>query len=408
MTRHDRDAPRLLEGLVTVADVATSGLICIPADATAEQAIRLMEHQAIKQAPIQESPITRCVVLDELKVSTKKLAVLMRDIKASELVSASASLATLLPHFRQRAYFYVQTSDHIAGIVTRADLQLPPVSTAVLGLLLRLKQALTPLIDMYTHGDWLKRLDRDRAKKLQRRFEQREVVKTDLSPLQCLDFVDHFEIVGVTKLLLHDLEYSRQQWNKLKEALTLLRNTIANGGRVFAVRDDLARTLDKIAEVQALTDKAWALSTNSPFMWDAYVGTELRFEHAVIATVRAVDDGEPPVAAPTAWPSSVFVLTAHNPGGRRLTESETADAMERLKREVETCTDAQWPAIGASRVGSWQEHSIACSGATREAMLDIARRYGQRAIFELCDCEIRVIDCESGSIRRARPAKYTG
>lgn len=127
---------------------------------------------------------------------TGTIASVAGPIRVDEVVAGSTGLASLLPRFAERDHLYVLDGDGIQGVVTRADLQLPPVSMAVLGLVVSLEMALTELIATYSHGSWLEQMQDGRRKKLLERFDRARRANAEITELECLDLTDRFDLVG--------------------------------------------------------------------------------------------------------------------------------------------------------------------------------------------------------------------
>jgi CBS domain-containing protein len=392
-----------MESLVTVADIASGDLVSVPPDASHEEARSLLLRHGIDQAPIADPRITRSISLADLQADTELGAVdVARPIEAVDVVSDSASLAAVLPRFQERHSLYVIGSDHVSGIVTRADLQLAPVSMAVLGAVLSLEQALSLLIDWYSHGAWLELLSEKRRDELEKRWVQRQQVNADLSRLECMDLVDRFELLRKLNDLSTALGFANgKEIKSFKRQLIDLRNPLAHGGGLLTNLSDLDETLSVIDRVLDLSDRAWSLVADSTFVWDAYLATEIRIvDHPHVEKVRGATEGE---GHSLPWPSTIYVVSAANPDGRRRGENVNKQRSTELVEAIDRRKWRWWHAEGSSQSGDWSEESVALETPDLDGVLDLGRDFGQRAIFELTETEFRVVDCADGSVRRAAP-----
>ncbi len=139
MHAEDLAVRQMLQSGVTVRHITTSDLSRLQPEDDIERARTELRSLDLDQAPLAESPISCCVLLEDLKGASGEVASAARAIQIDEVVAGSTGLADLLPRFADRDYFYVLDGGGIGGIVTRADLQLPPVSMAVLGLVISLE-----------------------------------------------------------------------------------------------------------------------------------------------------------------------------------------------------------------------------------------------------------------------------
>lgn len=393
MRAEDQATRRLLQSGVTVRQITTSDLFCFDPDVEVDRARRELEVLDIDQAPLAETPIRRSVRLLDLRDAAGTLDSVAKPIKVEEVVAGSTGLASLLPRFAERDHFYVLDGDGIQGIVTRADLQLPPVSMAVLGLVVSLEMALTELIATYSHGSWLDEMQHGRRRKLLERFEKARRANAEITELECLDLIDRFDLVGRISPLGEALALvSPNQADKVRKRIEKLRNPLAHGGNVIGAHDDFDETLRTIDVVQDLTDRAWALVAHSPFVWDAYASTQ-------IATVAPSSTS---LLRGAAKGGLVHIITAHNPNGRPRSQSANDLANERLRLHLGEVAEAIEEVECSSSSGSWAEQSFAVAGLSRAEAVEAARRFGQRAIFEIESDELRVVSCASGAVERER------
>lgn len=94
-----------------------------------------------------------------------------------------------------------------------------------------------------------------------------------------------------------------------------------------------------------------------------------------------------------AWCAGIFwIVTAHNPGGRIC--SAAANVSADLRMQAELAQLERLPVEGCSPDLAHREAGWAVRFPSRAAALDLARRFGQRALYEVRDDGIRLIDLE--------------
>lgn len=103
-------------------------------------------------------------------------------------------------------------------------------------------------------------------------------------------------------------------------------------------------------------------------------------------------------------PATVHVVTSANPHGLDVSPSANTQALRRLIDDVDGDARRWSPAVGASPDGAHHELSLVLGGLTRRAAVDLGRRHGQIAIFELTDETLTVVSCrdDSGTARPRR------
>lgn len=77
----------------------------------------------------------------------------------------------------------------------------------------------------------------------------------------------------------------------------------------------------------------------------------------------------------------VHVISAWNPGGDLAEPTANATAQRSLVTDIREAGWTHWDAEGVALDDTWAEDSIAVADVDETAVLDIARRYGQAAIF---------------------------
>ena len=112
-----------------------------------------------------------------------------------------------------------------------------------------------------------------------------------------------------------------------------------------------------------------------------------------------------PSAEPLPAGAPIFVLTAYNPGGVDREEAENEVAERLLEGELAAAGVTYWPAFGHSRDESWSEPGVAVAKFDRAGACALGDRYGQLAVYELTDDEVRVVRCEDAEVVRTAARK---
>jgi hypothetical protein len=130
-----------------------------------------------------------------------------------------------------------------------------------------------------------------------------------------------------------------------------------------------------------------------PSAWSAYVGAVMRIEAPGgmfwVRPAPRASTGEYP--DPEGRP--IYVLTAHNPGGQVIPDTENARAEERLTAELERRGLTWWPAAGGDPSWTHVEPGAAVIGADEDDMLALGAEFGQDAIFVLTPANRRIVSC---------------
>lgn len=103
-----------------------------------------------------------------------------------------------------------------------------------------------------------------------------------------------------------------------------------------------------------------------------------------------IDPEHPPYELP--WTDTAYVITAWNPG-KPLPAEENRRRNVELRHELDERGYVVFDAVGRSRDSRWEEWGYAIVGVDRVEAVEIGRRYGQLAIFELTTTSLTVLDC---------------
>ena len=134
--------------------------------------------------------------------------------------------------------------------------------------------------------------------------------------------------------------------------------------------------------------------TEEPSAWSAYVAAVIRIEapggvYWVRPSPLTFTTGEYP--DPEGRP--IYVLTAHNPGGRVVSDTENASAEARLAVELGRRGLTWCPASGGDPSWTHVEPGVALIGVDQADAIALGAEFGQEAIFALTRTERRVVGC---------------
>jgi hypothetical protein len=104
-------------------------------------------------------------------------------------------------------------------------------------------------------------------------------------------------------------------------------------------------------------------------------------------------EARPPGTREGTFPEGIerlHVITAWNPRSRRATAVENADRDRQLRSALRRAGWRHLDALGRSRDGTWCEDSHAVLDADPEAVLELARRFEQHAIYEWTPANLAV------------------
>ncbi|WP_103670257.1 DUF3293 domain-containing protein [Pseudanabaena sp. BC1403] len=182
-----------------------------------------------------------------------------------------------------------------------------------------------------------------------------------------------------------------------------LRNTIAHGGSILSFANekgkDIEEVIECIWEIDKLLEEITKLTENRDQVWKA-------FEKSYIVTKGKVEEywvGVNTVDLSKDLKLPIYVISAENPSEEVLlkekNEVRTKAMCDVLNYRKSKSSNEKWEyreVIGQSPDGVWKQDSFAVGGISKEEARELAKMFGQRAVFELTQDYICVIPTDRG------------
>lgn len=186
-------------------------LLCCPADSRAEHAKEALKLREFDTAGVKETEggeIIGYVVTDELEEGEVKEY--LKKIEPDHLISDSAPIADIFAAFTNREFSFILYGKHIIGIITKADINKPPVRIYLFGIISLFEMHLNSCINhFYPNDSWESEVSEKRIKDAHDTYEQRKGNSQDLSLLECLQFCDKRDLLGKSKDFRNELAHSQ-------------------------------------------------------------------------------------------------------------------------------------------------------------------------------------------------------
>lgn len=236
ITGYRRKGTRLAElrsllGSGITAHAVLEPLQSCPADAEASAMARILRLRDFDVAGVQakrNGPVIGFVARESLMGGLVKDH--MQVLTADALISDATPLSSLLTALKGRQHAFVLIGLAVRGIVTRADLNKPPIRVYLFGLISLLEMHLGFWIRaVYTGESLQSRLTARRLEIARKLQADRRKRNQDVSLVECLQFCDKRDLVLAQRNLREklDLGSKSQAINFLKRAEDL-RNRLAH------------------------------------------------------------------------------------------------------------------------------------------------------------------------------------
>ena len=242
---------------LTVHDIAEP-LPSFDSETPADQVRAALERHHLQIAGVREDGfIAGYLVIDEL--GEGPCAQFCHPIQEAKILSGNAHLSELVVALDQVPYFFVNFLGEISGIVTRADMDDPPVRMWLFGLITLIEMRFLTLIKRRFPDDgWQQYLSNNRLEKAAALKQERQRRKQDPQLLECLQFSDKAQIVIRDEQLRQQIgfQYRRQAEQAIKN-LEKLRNNLAHAQDIVSLDwqtiVNLSENLEAVIEI--VTDK---------------------------------------------------------------------------------------------------------------------------------------------------------
>ena len=173
-------------------------------------------------------------------------------IDDSQVVPDTAPLVTVVLGLRDAPRLFVSLLGRVGGIITRSDLQKPPVRMWLFGMVTLIEMRFSHLITQLCPNDsWKSFLSEGRVSKAQELLAERTRRNQDLDLLDCIQFSDKGQIVARSEELRATTRFeSRRQIEQVFKGLERLRNNLAHSQDIITSDWDmivmLAENLESI------------------------------------------------------------------------------------------------------------------------------------------------------------------
>jgi hypothetical protein len=128
--------------------------------------------------------------------------------------------------------------------------------------------------------------------------------------------------------------------------------------------------------------------------WDAYVTAVVRIESpGGVRWLKPARIFRTEGRYPDPDGRPIYVLTAHNPNGRRAPDAANAAAQARLESQVRRRGLTCWPADGGDATWTHVETSVALIGIAEADAIALGAEFKQDAIFAFSTASRRVVSC---------------
>jgi len=210
-----------------------------------------MSRHAYKVAGVRRNGLI-CGYVRQEELIEGECGDVVRSFEDADVISHSAQLPELVKRFHERERLFVRVFGHMGGIVTKTDLQKPPVRMWLFGMITIIEMGLTRLIETaYPNDAWRRHLSKGRLEKATTLLDERKRRGQDVGLLDCLQLADRARIVLRDESLRDQAGFeSRRLGEKRLKELEALRNNLAHSQDFIACDWEIIVRLTEYLERQ--------------------------------------------------------------------------------------------------------------------------------------------------------------
>ncbi len=228
-------------------------LVSFDATAPTDDAVEVMDRHGFEVVGVRRNGLIAGYVRRE-DLNGTDCGEHLRSFDDARVVAESACLPTLVGLLSESSRVFVTLLGRVGAIVTRSDLQKPPVRMWLFGMVTMIEMGITRLIEArFPEESWRKLLSEGRVEKAEVLLAERKRRNQDLGLIDCLQFSDKGQITLKDPTLREQVGYrSRNKGEETIKLLEALRNNLAHS------QDIIARDWDTIVRLTENFDKILA------------------------------------------------------------------------------------------------------------------------------------------------------
>jgi hypothetical protein len=222
---------RSVLGAGIVARTILEPLQCCSSEASAHEIEGILNERGFDVAgvqAVQNGPVIGFVVRGALGGGSVKEHT--SPMSAEHLISDATPLGDLLTVLRAKERVFVLVGSEVKGIITRADLNKPPVRVYLFGLMSLLEMHLRFWVRrFYGEDSWKQKLKKDRLEAANKLQVKRRGRNEEITLLDCLQFCDKRDLLLASSDLRAKLGLdSKKQAERLLKKAEDIRNRLAH------------------------------------------------------------------------------------------------------------------------------------------------------------------------------------
>ena len=228
-------------------------LVSFDATAPAGHVRRFMEDRGFEVVGVREEGVV-IGWADRTELADGSLTDCARAFGDADVIPDRAPLRDVIGRLEETPRVFVSLLGHVGGIVTRTDLQKPPVRMWLFGMITLIEMRFSTMIAKLCPGEsWQQYLSEGRLAKAKDLLAERTRRNQQIDMLDCLQFGDKGQIIARCEAIRALTRFeSRRQIEQAFKGLERLRNNLAHAQDIITgdweIIVRLSENLDRVVE----------------------------------------------------------------------------------------------------------------------------------------------------------------
>jgi hypothetical protein len=224
-------------------------LLCCPINSNAEeakQALKTRDFDVAGVKAIEDGDVIGYVVTNE--IGNGNIKEYIKHITTDLLISDSTPLAEIFSVLSDKNFALVVYGNHVTGIITKADINKPPIRVYIFGMVSLFEMHLNSWITYFYRNDsWINEIPEQRLTEARETYNQRKGKNQELSLLECIQLCDKRDLLSKSNEFLRAFDLSRNYFDSFVKKVEKIRNDLAHS------QNSIIASLEWTAFVETIT-----------------------------------------------------------------------------------------------------------------------------------------------------------
>lgn len=227
-------------------------LLCCPQDSSASSAKDALIARDFDVAGVKETEEGEVIgFIRTIELGEENVLDYVTKIEPRLLISDSTPISELFSILSEQEFSFVLSGNLISGIITRADINKPPVRIYLFGLLSLFEMHLNAWINHhFTNNSWTEKVPSRRMKKATNLYKIRKGNNQDLSLLECMQMCDKRNLLLIMPPFLEGFGFNGDVFDSFVKDVEKVRNEIAHSQDSIISNVDWTRLIEIISEAE--------------------------------------------------------------------------------------------------------------------------------------------------------------